>query len=102
MKLYVVYRWDREDGQSEQIRAATRPLHRTYMDQFSAKVRLGGPVLNEQGQPCGGLMVIEAESLQSVKDMVSNDPFELAGLSKQIEIQEFRWQTRRPDDLPPL
>ncbi|MFM8866658.1 MAG: YciI family protein [Limnohabitans sp.] len=102
MKLFSVYRLDRQDGQAAAIRAETRPLHRAYMDRFADRVRLGGPVLDADGQGCGGLMVIEAESLEAVQEMVRNDPFEQAGLSAQIDIREFRWQTRRPDDLPPL
>jgi uncharacterized protein len=102
MNLYMVYRVDRADGQADAIRAATRPAHRAYMDRFAARVRLGGPVLGEDGRGCGGLMLIEAENEQAVRDMVANDPFELAGLSARIDIHPFRWQTNRPADLPPL
>lgn len=102
MNLYMVYRVDRDDGQAAAIRAATRPAHRAYMDQFAARVRLGGPILGADGQGCGGLMLIEAESEQAVREMVANDPFELAGLSARIDIHPFRWQTNRPADLPPL
>ena len=102
MNLYMVYRVDRADGQADAIRAATRPAHRAYMDQFAARVRLGGPVLDAQGRGCGGLMLVEAESEQAVRDLVANDPFELAGLSARIDIHPFRWQTNRPADLPPL
>ena len=102
MNLYVVYRLDRRDGQAESIRASTRPAHRAYMDRFLERVRLGGPVLDAQGQACGGLMVIEGESEEAVRAMVADDPFERAGLSERIEIRPFRWQTKRPSDLPPL
>ena len=102
MNLYMVYRVDRADGQADAIRAATRPAHRAYMDQFAARVRLGGPVLDAQGRGCGGLMLVEAESEQAVRDLVANAPFELAGLSARIDIHPFRWQTNRPADLPPL
>lgn len=102
MNLYMVYRVDRDDGQADAIRAATRPAHRAYMDRFAARVRLGGPVLDAGGQGCGGLMLVEAENEQAVRDMVANDPFELAGLSARIDIHPFRWQTNRPADLPPL
>ena len=102
MNLYMVYRVDRADGQADAIRAATRPAHRAYMDRFAARVRLGGPILGAEGQGCGGLMLVEAESEQAVRDMVANDPFELAGLSARIDIHPFRWQTNRPADLPPL
>lgn len=102
MNLYMVYRVDRDDGQAAAIRAATRPAHRAYMDQFASRVRLGGPVLDGDGQGCGGLMLVEAESEDAVREMVRNDPFEIAGLSSRIEIRPFRWQTGRPADLPPL
>lgn len=102
MNLYMVYRVDRDDGQAAQIRAATRPAHRAYMDQFAGRVRLGGPLLDGDGQGCGGLMLIEGESEAAVRELVRNDPFELAGLSSRIEIRPFRWQTGRPADLPPL
>lgn len=102
MNLYMVYRVDRDDGQADAIRAATRPAHRSYMDRFAASVRLGGPILDADGKGRGGLMLIEAETEQAVRDIVANDPFERAGLSARIDIHPFRWQTRRPADLPPL
>lgn len=102
MNLYIVYRLDRRDGQAEAIRARTRPAHRSYMDRFAERVRLGGPVLDSHGNPCGGLMIVEAESEDAVRAMVAEDPFELAGLSGRIDIHLFRWQTKRPADLPPL
>lgn len=102
MNLYLVYRLDRDDGRADAIRAETRPAHRAYMDRFAARVRLGGPILGPAGTGCGGLMLVEAESEQAVREMVANDPFELAGLSARIEIHPFRWQTNRPADLPPL
>jgi uncharacterized protein YciI len=102
MNLYVIYRLDRGDGQAAAIRAATRPAHRAYMERLQSRVRLGGPVLDAQGNGCGGLMLIEAESLAAAQEVVRNDPFELAGLSARIDIHPFRWQTKRPADLPPL
>lgn len=102
MNLYIVYRVDRSDGQAAAIRAATRPAHRTYMEKYATRVRLGGPILDAEGQGCGGLMVIEAESEAEVRALVDNDPFEIAGLSARIDIYPFRWQTNRPANMPPL
>lgn len=101
-KLFIVYRTDRTDGEAAAIRAQTRPLHREYMLQFGERVRVGGPVLDAEGVAFGGVMVVEAASEGDVWAIVRNDPFEKAGLSARIEIAEFRWQTGRPADLPPL
>lgn len=102
MHQYIVYRLDRRDGQAADIRTRARPLHRDYMAQFAARVRIGGPILGADGQACGGMMVIDAASEAEVRAIVERDPFELAGLSEHIHIHPFRWQTQRPADLPPL
>lgn len=102
MNMYMVYRLDRDDGRADAIREAVRPAHRAYMDRFRDRVRLGGPVLDAAGRACGGLMLIEAEDEEAVQRIVADDPFEQAGLSSRIEIRAFRWQTRRPADLPAL
>lgn len=99
MPLFVVYRLDRQDGQAAEIRAETRPLHREYIGRFKEKVRLGGPLLGPAGEPCGGVMVVEAEHLDQVLAIVNEDPFEKAGLSARIEVHPFRWQTNPPNDL---
>ena len=100
--LFMIYRLDRRDGKAADIRAATRPLHQAYMKQFASRARLGGPVLGPDGAPCGGLMLIEAESEEEVRAMLREDPFEQAQLSERIDVYPFRWQTNRPADLPPL
>jgi uncharacterized protein len=70
------------------------------MSMFGRRVRCGGPLLNTSGQPCGGLMLIEAESEQEVQNILRNDPFEQAALSGRIEVHPFRWQTNPPADMP--
>ncbi len=102
MTLYSVYRIDRSDGRAAEVRAATRPAHREYMSRFADRVRCGGPLLDENGDACGGLMLIEADSEAQVREILANDPFEIAGLSERIEVLAFRWQTNRPSDMPPL
>lgn len=102
MTHFIVYRRDRQDGKAEEIRAKTRPAHREYMNQFSSRVLIGGPILDDSGSAVGGMMVVEAETREEVAQIVAADPFELAGLSATIEISPYRWQTNRPSHLPPL
>lgn len=102
MTIFSVYRMDRSDGRAGEIRARTRPAHRDYMARFADRVLCGGPLLDADGEGCGGFMLIEAESADEVQDILDNDPFEIEGLSERIEVFEFRWQTNRPAHLPPL
>ena len=100
--LYVVYRLDCDHG-AQEIRAKTRPLHLEYMKAYSGLVKAGGPILAEDGiTAIGGLMIIDAISREFVEEMVANDPFELANLSKTISINLWRWQTNRPKELGEL
>lgn len=102
MTHFCVYRLDRTDGRAAEIRAATRPAHLAFMKGYAGRVLIGGPLLDEAGNARGGMMVIEAESEAEVREILSRDPFEIAGLSSTIEVAPFRWQTNRPAHLPPL
>lgn len=102
MTHFCVYRLDRTDGRAAEIRAATRPAHLAFMKGFADRVLIGGPLLDAHGQARGGMMVIEAETEAELREILSRDPFEVAGLSATIEIAPFRWQTNRPAHLPPL
>ncbi len=77
MNLYMVYRLDRDDGQAAAIRAATRarPIAPTWTSSPRA-CAWAAPFSMREGQGCGGLMLIEAESEEAVREMVRNDPFE--------------------------
>lgn len=102
MTHFCVFRLDRTDGRAADIRAATRPAHRDYMATFGPRVLIGGPLLDDAGNPRGGMMVIAAETEDEVRAIIAADPFEVAGLSATITISPFRWQTNRPAHLPPL
>lgn len=102
MTHYCVFRLDRTDGKAAEIRAATRPDHLAFMKGYAGRVLIGGPLLDANGNAHGGMMVIEAESEAEVREILSRDPFEVAGLSASIEVSPFRWQTNRPSHLPPL
>ncbi|HQY44982.1 MAG TPA: YciI family protein, partial [Paracoccaceae bacterium] len=86
MTHYCVFRLDRTDGKAAEIRAATRPDHLAFMKGFAARVLIGGPLLDADGNARGGMMVIEAESEAEVREILARDQFEVAGLSGTIEV----------------
>jgi hypothetical protein len=59
-----------------------RPLDRT------GRIRHGGPLLDEKGQPVGSLMVFEAPDLASARRQVERDPYVVQGIFASWELFE--------------
>ena len=53
------------------------------------QVRLAGPRLDEKGEMCGSMFVIEAEDLAAAKAFSTDDPYAKAGLFASVEITPF-------------
>ena len=71
-----------------QTRLDTRAAHLAYIEQTGI-VRMAGPFL-EEGQMCGSLVVVEADSLQAAQDWAANDPYAAAGLFETVTITEWK------------
>lgn len=72
------------------LRAATREAHLAYLRADPAVVRLGGPFLDEAGQPTGSMLLIEAEDLAAAQAFAAADPYAQAGLFASVEVKPWR------------
>lgn len=96
---FVVFATDKA-GMCE-VRAKVRPSHRKYLRHHDHPVRvlLGGPTLDDSEEHMNGTMlVIEAESLQQVRQYVNQDPYSQAGLFSAVEIRPWSWGLGVPED----
>ena len=90
MATYVFYGVDGPDGLA--IRKATRPAHLDFIRSLGGRVRVGGPMLGEDGgSPVGTLLIIEAPNLEDAKTTMANDPYTHAKLFKSADIRPFDW-----------
>lgn len=71
-----------------QTRLDTRAAHLAYIEQTGI-VRMAGPFL-EEGQMCGSLVIVEADSLQAAQDWAANDPYAAAGLFETVTVTEWK------------
>ncbi len=76
MARWVVHHLDKPD--SGDIRAATRPAHLDYLEQFD--IEIGGPLLDGDGNMCGSLIVVDLPDLESAQQFAADDPYNQAGL----------------------
>ena len=98
MPYYVVHALD-APGMSE-ARAAARPAHRARLRRHhhDLKVHVGGPLLNDGGEMCGTMLVIEADSAAVVFDYLSGDPYSEAGVYETVQLHEFKWGLGQPEE----
>ena len=86
--LYVITAIDRP-GQPER-RQGARDAHLAHLAEKSSMIRSAGPFLTESGDPCGSMLVIEAESLASAQAFMDQDPYGPAGVFESVTIRPWR------------
>ena len=88
MPMFMMQGFD--DAGGAEIRKATRPAHLEWIATLGDKVKLGGPMLNEDGTtPVGSVIFLEAASLEEAKAIYAEDPYRHAKLWRRIEIRPF-------------
>ena len=92
---FVVYNVDRP-GTGE-LRAKTRPDHLAFIKSLGDSIKAGGPLLDADGTPIGGMFVLEAESLDAATETAFQDPYVVAGLFESTSVRAWRWQTNPPE-----
>ena len=91
MSLFVVYALDKP-GSGAEIRAENRPRHLEWLKSLGDKLRVAGPILSDDGDAMiGSMLLIEANSLSDMKDLVETDPYAKAGLFERTDVRPYNW-----------
>ena len=83
---FVIHAFDRPDAGD--LRARTRAAHLEYVSGFD--VAYGGPMLTDDGEMCGSLIVLEAENRAAAETFAAGDPYTRAGLFRDVSITAMR------------
>jgi uncharacterized protein YciI len=68
-----------------EIRKANRDAHVAYLKSTEA-VEMAGPFLDDDGNMCGSLIVLEFDNISQAQDWAANDPYKKADLFQSVEI----------------
>lgn len=68
-----------------QIRLDNRDAHVAYL-KSSGVVSQAGPLLDDDEQMIGSLVVLDVENMQAARDWADNDPYGRAGLFASVEL----------------
>lgn len=67
------------------IRKANREAHVAYLKSTDA-VEMAGPFLDDEGNMCGSLIILEFEDIAGAQDWAANDPYKKADLFQSVDI----------------
>ena len=81
------------------VRMETRPPHLEYLNGLNAEgtLKIAGPFLDDEGKPCGSLIIVEAESKEAARAVADADPYAKAGLFESVEVKAYNWVFNKPE-----
>ncbi len=96
--LYALICNDKAD--SLQLRTDTRADHQAYLGELRDRgiLKMAGPLLDDNEEPHGSLIIVEAESRDAVQKLLDADPYAQKGLFASVAIRPFRWVFNPPEN----
>ena len=94
MPLFVFHGLDKAGALD--VRKATRQSHLDWIASLSPRVKIGGPMMSDDGAtPLGSMLVVETETLDEARALFAQDPYALAGLWASTSVRPFNWLIRQ-------
>jgi uncharacterized protein len=96
MKFAVLFEDD--PNAAPDLRRNHMAAHLIFLAAHSGQIKAAGPLKTSDGQPAGGLWLVEAGSVSNVEQLVRDDPFWPSGLRKSVRI--LHWTEVFADGQP--
>lgn len=71
------------------IRKANRADHLAYIE-ATGIVAQAGPLLDDAGEMCGSLVILDVVDMAAAEGWAANDPYAKAGLFSSVELIEWK------------
>lgn len=84
---FVFYGKDKEN--SLHVRTENRPAHVEWLQ--SNPIPIAGPLLDENEDMCGSMVICEAADQAAAEALFATDPYARAGLFASFEIKPWKW-----------
>lgn len=85
--LVALFAKDKPDAL--QIRLDNRAAHLDYIERTGV-VAQAGPLLDDAGQMCGSLVILDVADMKAAWDWAANDPYSRAGLFDSVELVAWK------------
>lgn len=70
-------------------RKANRDAHLAYVAETGV-AHIGGPLLDDAGEMCGSLVILDVEDRAAAEAWAANDPYAGAGLFESVSVQAWK------------
>ena len=71
-------------------RLENRAAHLAFLAEHSPVVRLAGPFLDAEGQPCGSMLILDCADEAAARAFLDDDPYAKADLFARVDLRPFR------------
>ncbi len=90
MPLYVLI--GRDGPRGLELRKAHRAAHLANLEPLveAGRVVYAGPLVGDDGNPCGSVIVFDAPDLESARGFAARDPYVTEGIFEHHEVLETR------------
>ncbi|MEQ8406628.1 MAG: YciI family protein [Oceanicaulis sp.] len=95
--LFAVTCTDRQGAL--QTRLDNRDAHLAWAGADTSPVKMGGPLLDREGNPAGSLLIVEAEDEAALRAVLAEDPYTKADLFADVFWMPFKWTLKAPEGL---
>lgn len=86
--LIALFCLDKENALD--LRLATRDAHLAYIAETRDIIHLGGPLLDDAGDMCGSMIVLNVDDMAAAKNWAANDPYAKAGLFQSVTMRQWK------------
>ena len=75
-----------------ELRKTVRDRHLAHLQSLTdaGRVRFGGPLIDADGSPCGSLVILEADDLETAREIAESDPYLVEGVFESVEVLATR------------
>lgn len=90
--------WNTHNAGVEATRRDNSDAMKAYLHSHASVTLLqGGATLDDNADAVvGGLMIVDAASIEDARAFVADSPFSKAGVIAQSQVQPLNWMTGRP------
>jgi len=79
-----------DDDNRADMRAKHMTQHLAFLENNDRSIQAAGPLIDTQdGNPAGGLWLVESDNPQAIRELIEADPFWPIGLRKSVRVLQW-------------